>query len=420
MKTAQEIVDANLKHYGVERLKKMEDEKFNKIVELMRAAPGEDRAETVDQLLAVKNERAKERSKSPLSNEVAAVTIQAMARRKSRGSRSSSSSHETTSAPGTPAGPTPKEAEKQPEIMPWDLFDAPETPMPTPLAKTGPHELRIVAFNSLKLRINKVALDSQWLNLIKTFACTFDVILISEVPAEENKKPTQTRAFAFKRLLDAYSPDAPFAALISDPCGPGNPETHHIFVKSYLDVVEFGTNFEARKTKLDHAPFSVHVVDERFEHSDNQNWVITSVHFPPKTRSRDRDVQLNAFLEEYNLSANFRLNTPLSAKGARDAKRSLVNHVVAGDFNVYPDRDEYKLASRGFDAPLFGEHIATSAGSESYDNFLVSVDTSKRFTINRQVLELEMVKKPGQDGVSDHHPVAASFKETKLVKKCQK
>jgi endonuclease/exonuclease/phosphatase family metal-dependent hydrolase len=417
MKTAEEIVDANLKHYGVERLKKMDGEKFNKIVELMKVAPGEDRAETVDQLLAAKKERAKERPKSPLAKEAAAQAIQAMARRKSRESRSSSSSHETTSAPGTPAGPTPKEAEKQPEIVPWELFDAPETPLPPPPAKKTAHELKVAAFNAYKLRVGKAGLDSQWINLIKTLAATCDVIMISEAPAEERKKPEEMRAFKFKRILDSYSPDAPFDLLMSTPSGPGNLESHHVYVKSHLQVVEFMDHPDAGKTTLDHAPFSVHVYDDRFENEDNRNWIFTSIHLPPKTRARERDAQLNAFLHEYSASSDFRMKQPMSYKGARDAKMSPVNHVIAGDFNVYPDRDVYKLASRGFDAPLLGEHVSTSAGGEAYDNFLVSVDAAKRFTINRQVLELEMMKKAGQDGVSDHNPIIASFKEAKLVKK---
>lgn len=408
-------MNANLKFYGPDRLKNMEEGRFNQIVELMNVAQGETRADTIEVLLRAKQEREKkERPKSPLCKEAAAETIQMAARRKSRTSHSSTSSGNTTSAPSTPV----VEAEKSPpELKPWELFDAPDVPEPAPVVKSGPHKLRVAAFNSHKLRVNKVGLDSQWLNLIKVFGSMFDVILVSEVPSEEKKKPTQTAAYAFKRLLDAYSPDAPFNALVSAPSGPGNPETHHIFVKSYLEVVEFDTAFEANQTKLDHAPFSVHIYDERFKNEDNRNWVITSVHFPPKTRARERDAQLNAFLQEYSTSSDLRLGQPMTYKGARDAKKSFTNHIIAGDFNVYPDRDLYKLTSRGFDAPLLGEHISTSAGLQSYDNFIVSIDTSKRFTINREVMELEMPKKAGQDGVSDHNPIAATFTEVALVKK---
>ena len=426
MKSAEEIVNANLKYFGHDRLRNMEKVRFNQIVKLMNVVPGEDREATVEQLLAAKKEReGKERSKSPLGRDAAAEAIQTAARQKARTSRSSSSPGATpvTTPVTTPTlKPVATPAKRLPQLKPWELFDAPDTPgvpMPVTLKKTGPHQLKVAAFNSYKLRVGKAGLDSQWVNLIKTFAVTCDIIMISEAPAEEHKNSKDRRGFTFQNLLNAYSPEAPFSTfLISTPSGPGNLESHHVYVKSHLEVLDFKDQPVAGKTTLDHAPFSLHVYDERFENEDNRNWIFTSVHFPPKTRARERDVQLHAFLHEYNTSSEFRLNQPMTAKGARDAKTCLVNHVVAGDFNVYPDRDIYKLASRGFDAPLLGEHVSTSAGCQAYDNFLVSTDTAKRFTINRQVLELEMMKKHGQDGISDHNPIIASFTESRLVKKC--
>lgn len=285
------------------------------------------------------------------------------------------------------------------------------------------HELRVCSFNSLKLRTGKAGLEEQWLMLIATLA-TFDVVLVQEVPYEGRVKDVEsTRAFLLKKAFEHHSGDE-WSIVLSEPSGPGNLEVHVALVRHPIEVLASCTNFTANGTTLDHAPLTVKFRDPRFRNEGDRTWVATSVHFPPKTRAKDRDAQIQAFLKEYETQSAFRLDTPMTEKGAKDAKVQTVHHLVCGDFNVFVGDERFELGKRGFSHPMLGEHVSTSAGACQYDNVFLSKFAGNKFALSADVLELQMARK-GEDGLSDHSPIAAkikdvlSTKEPKQPKECK-
>jgi len=417
-KTLEELVKTNLRYVGVNRLMAMEPTELASLAQLMKieevSCGGSTAAkiDIVDAILKKKSER--KRPTSPLCK-VANVGDVAAANAAARVIQTHFKAQ--TAVPRQSARAECKA-----------VID--DVAKETSLLKKR-HKLRVVAFNSLKLRLYAEELMEQWGLLMQTFS-QFDVILVSEVPAEPNVKHLdQTRAFGMKHLLDMYSHDAAgrgedeaiedlWQMAISTPSGPGNLEIHTAFVKRPVELLRFSTNFEAMGgVTLDHAPLCCVVKDGRFESADDQTWALSSVHFPPKARHRQRDEQLKAFLGAYSTSSDFRGKTPFNPKGAKDARVACVHHVIAGDFNCYPAEDEFQLKKHGFAPPLLGESISTSAGSQAYDNFLVCEDTEKSFALNRTVLELETHHDPssGTKGLSDHSPILLSIQEMPTVKK---
>jgi hypothetical protein len=252
--------------------------------------------------------------------------------------------------------------------------------------------------------------------LIATLA-TFDVVLVQEVPSEGGvKQIEQTRAYLLKVAFEHHSGDD-WTIVLSEPSGPGNLEVHVALVRRPIDVISYCTNRTACGVPLDHAPLTLKVRDKRFKNDDDQTWVITSVHFPPKARARDRDVQINAFFKDYERESAFRLDTPLTEKGAKDARTGTVHHLVCGDFNCHPGVG-FNIETKGFAQPLLGEHVSTSSGGNAYDNFLISKLGANKFSFDADVLELAIpaVTCKGQDGVSDHSPIVLKIRDTASTK----
>jgi endonuclease/exonuclease/phosphatase family metal-dependent hydrolase len=274
------------------------------------------------------------------------------------------------------------------------------------------HELKLMAFNSLKLRIQRQALENQWIALVAVMS-TLDVILISEVPAGEALERTR----ALVNLISAQSKhDDDWFFALSEPSGPGNLEVHVCLVKSPVRILETATRHEAGGVALDHAPLSCTLLDPRF--STPTKIVVNSVHMPPSNRARDRDRQLNALLKTYASDASMRNQQPFTQRGAKDARRHPVIHVLGGDFNTYPGAvDGLDLMSIGYALPLVGSQVATSAGRRSYDHFLVDRHTSEAYSLSWEVLELAVPHNSslGIMGLSDHDPILLSVRETRQV-----
>jgi len=415
----KELAETNLRYVGEKRLLSMEDAELMALARFIRIESDTElqsiqKADLIRQILQKKQERASlGHPKSPLCPTSAAVIIQERVRVAKR---------------DTPVLVPSPSAECEIADRNDALDDTKSITNLQAVIKKR-HKLRVVAFNSLKLRLSVLALREQWSVLMKSFA-NFDVILVSEVPSEPHAKAVEeTRAYGMKHLLNMYSHELNgredgeevediWQIALSKPSGPGNPEVHAVFAKRPVDILRFTTNFNASGTALDHAPACVVVFDDRFEDPNHKTWAFSSVHFPPKARMRERDAQLKAFLSAYSTNAEFRCDAPFTAKGAKDAKLKCVHHVVAGDFNCYPDEETFELQKHGFAAPLLGEHISTSAGENAYDNFLVCSSTEKSFALNRTVLELEMHQKPvdGTAGVSDHSPILLSIQEMPATK----
>ena len=284
------------------------------------------------------------------------------------------------------------------------------TPTSTRVLKDR-HSIHIIAFNSLKLRVGKVALQDDWAALFAVFA-TSDVLLISEVPCEKNVEDSNKRGAVMEKALEMHSGDR-WQRHVSDPSGPGNLECHEVFVRHPIRVVDSRTTkTSSAGSAFSHAPFSLLLEDTRFEDDSDQRFVLTSVHFPPKAKKTERNCQIRSFFDDYATISINRLLTPLTAKGAKDAGVATVNHVVCGDFNVVVDDEIIDLPKHHFKKPLLDARIATSAGGAAYDNFILSSDAI--FAIEAKPLELAVCS---QRGLSDHSPVALKLTEVTKVKK---
>lgn len=251
-------------------------------------------------------------------------------------------------------------------------------------------KLEVIAFNSLKLRVFREDLKAQFQQLVSRFAQA-DVILMSEVTSVE-------RAREFLSYLKSHGE---WYLRTSPPSKPSN-EIHAVFIKSHLTAIRESTTVSVGANEFSHAPFTVLLEDQRLG-----RFVLTSVHFPPESKARERDVQIKAFIKAYVSESALRCDTPFTEKGAKDAKSKLPVHVIAGDFNTWIGDDMYESQKNGFE-PVLGKNVSTTSGMRSFDNMLITAYAKDNFTISSSVLELETPQKSckGQIGLSDHSPIA--------------
>lgn len=261
------------------------------------------------------------------------------------------------------------------------------------------HTITVIAFNALKLRLDHEELHDHFEQLAARFA-EADIVMISEVPCGSQK--TASRASTFKSMLSSYGSEWTMA--VSDPSGPGNPEVHVVLAKAPISVVRYATTSAADGVALDHSPLSVLVEDTRL--GDFGRMVLTSVHFPPESRARQRDSQITSFLRCYRTEATMRCNTPFTPTGAKDARTKLPVHIVGGDFNTWIGDEKYSAVTMEYET-VFGEHVATTSGNKAFDNFLLSSHARDHFTVSCKVLELETPQNSnkGIKGLSDHSPI---------------
>ncbi len=268
------------------------------------------------------------------------------------------------------------------------------------------HQLRLLALNTLKLRVGRAALQSQWMSLVGVIAA-LDVALLSEVPAGEADERTK----ALVALVQSQTKDnATWSYVLSEPSGPGNPEVHAILYKSPLKLLASQTLHTAGGVSLDHAPLVAKFEDSRF--STNKTVVLTSVHFPPAGRAKERDTQIKALIQAYPKEVALRLDEPFDQKGAKDARKPCALHVIGGDWNVYPST-MVDLEASGWGCPLVGSKVSTSAGRKAYDHWVPSGFTSSSFNLGWDVLELMKPQNStkGEIGLSDHSPILMSIRE---------
>jgi endonuclease/exonuclease/phosphatase family metal-dependent hydrolase len=277
------------------------------------------------------------------------------------------------------------------------------------------HQLKIMSFNSLKLRTGKAGLHEQWIAFAAMMG-EFDIVMMSEVPA----KQAVERAQSLLQLIGSCcSPqdeqhDLSWSLHVSDPSGPGNPEVHVVFVRSPLTVMHVRTLSSIEGVKMDHSPFQIAIEDPRF--TLNKQFVLTHVHMPPSSRANDRDTQLRMLLRCYPLQSDLRFDLPFDAKAAKERGMKEVTHIVCGDFNVYPDPEVYLLKSNGWAEPLLPEKVSTSSGGRAYDNFIIDHHAAKRCSTFSDVMELALAQNSslGELGLSDHDPIVLTVKELPL------
>ena len=260
------------------------------------------------------------------------------------------------------------------------------------------YTLNVCAFNALKLRLNKEELSPDWKELIHDFANRMDVLMLSEVLASSDMRLERVDGL-LKRMNEINQ----WNVTCSESSGPGAPEMHVMFYREHLTVVRHQTLKQLGVVQMDHAPFSVRFQDSR---PGGNEFVLTSVHMPPESRGRQRDIQINKLLSSYGTEASSRLDTPLTTKGAKDAGVPFVAHIIGGDFNAFVGDARYGADKLGFET-TFGKGISTSSGQKAYDNFLISNDTRNYYTIGSSVLELQTMQNSRRSiiGISDHSPV---------------
>ena len=288
----------------------------------------------------------------------------------------------------------------------------PRAASPPPRAPPSPagdllvprYKLRIVAFNSLKLRLEREGIESDWAAIGKLLA-ECDVIMLSEVPANLE------RAEEMLALLNAG--DARFSMLASDPSGARGEageknEVHVAYIRAGLRVVARHTHRWMQGVAMSYAPFTVLLADPNLELGPLV--CLTSVHLPPESRRRERDAQIHRFLESYAAEARVHFNIPFSDKGAMEAKHKFCVHVVAGDWNADLGNSEYGARDHGFDV-LFGNRTATTAGGRCFDNFALSLNTRNHFEISASVMQLARPQNSRKSaiGLSDHHPISLTL-----------
>ena len=255
----------------------------------------------------------------------------------------------------------------------------PPSPPPPPLADDEVKDdeptvsrttrFQIVSLNALKLRIEAPQQRTAWQKLFKALAGE-DVIVLQEIPA--GKQLFHRRTHFALEALNTHATRGRWALLASEPSGASAAdkctECHVLLYQTHtVEVVKATTLHLISNLRMCHAPLVVHL---RFGGHD---LVVGSVHLPPDTTKRraDKKAQLQLLLRQYAADSSLRFDLPFTNKGAKDAKRAFVTHVLVGDWNSEPA--ELKTAGASFEALLRGA-VPTTTGGKSYDNVLLNRD----------------------------------------------
>lgn len=284
-----------------------------------------------------------------------------------------------------------------------------------PLFKQA-HELNVVCFNVLKLRLDREELQEQWDAAVLEFS-GYDLLLLSEVRASD--KLFRERAQRLLKMLNdqVENPDGPqWSMHASEPSGPGALEVHLALARAPLKVVGVSTLSVVDGLSLDHAPMVVSLEDARFV-GELRRFNFVSVHMPPKStkeRRGQRDAQITKLLKCYASQSDLRHHAPFTNQAARETRKKApyVAHVMGGDWNA----DAKELRELGAEAHgwevLLGS-VRTSSGGKSYDNWLINRDAKDHLTTGVHVLDLREYANfsRGQQGISDHAPIALRLTE---------
>lgn len=335
-----------------------------------------------------------------------------------------------------PPPPPPKEEE---EVAP--------TEEPLVVQK---HQLRICSFNALKLRLsnptgkahgdddddeNSVGykgseegeqLTRKWLMLAAVMS-SYDVVVMQEIPGR--KALCEARMRVFHDMLHlATEPDRQWTAVHSRVSGkdgktegPGA-EVHVAFVKSPVRMVQVDTLFKVGATRLDYAPLQLLLHDPRFADPADRDYVLSSVHLPPRDRADARDDQLSALLRHYAAvdTSEYRMQQPFRPN--KETKCAPM-HIIAGDFNAFPGKldangeEVYGLTKAGFVTKV-PEGVATTPSGQHYDNFLTPEWCDDQRIVGAGVLQLTSAQnsREGKIGLSDHWPITLTILEAEKTK----
>jgi len=253
-------------------------------------------------------------------------------------------------------------AELEPPAPPPEEREVAPTDEPLVVAK---HQLRICSFNALKLRLsnptgkahgdddddeNSVGykgsaegeqLTRKWLMLAAVMS-SYDVVVMQEIPGRAELCDARMRVF-HDMLHLATEPDRQWTAVHSLVSGKNGKtqgsgaEVHVAFVKSPVTIVGVDTLLKVGATQLDYAPLQLRLHDPRFADPADRDYVLSSVHLPPRDRADARDDQLSALLRHYSApdTSEYRMQQPFRPN--RETKRAPM-HIIAGDFNAFPGK----------------------------------------------------------------------------------
>ena len=284
---------------------------------------------------------------------------------------------------------------------------------------TAPHRLVVCAWNTLKLRIaTEPKCSLQFQNCVRRLGIGVgaDVILLSEIPKEAGAG----RVGKLQAELQRVTGDE-WVVHWSELSGVGpqeNQPEHHVALvrqRAGLQVVHSMTHKTYRDSslverRLDHAPFTVFVRDDRFANAACREFALTSVHFPPQSRKKDLVVQVKGFMASHAQRADW----PDKVKSTRPVTfNGLHNHfatcVVGGDFNCNPAKEPGLLPSSW--QVQFENNTATSSGRKAYDNFVVNRGAVHAWMDISKTLCGFPLSRSGKSGLSDHDAVVVGFTE---------
>jgi len=330
-----------------------------------------------------------------------------------------------------------------------------EPPPPPPKEDAEPlvvekHQLRVCSFNALKLRLSNPTgksydeddddentvgykgtadgeqLTRKWLMLAAVMS-SYDVIVMQEIPGRETL--CKARMDIFHQLLyEATESGRNWTSIHSrvsgkdgKTSGPGA-EVHAAFVKEPVTMQKWDTLEKVGVTRLDYAPLQLLLHDPRFADPADRNFVLTSVHLPPRDRADARDDQLSALLRHYAAvdTSEYRMQQPFRPN--KESKCAPM-HIIAGDFNSFPgklgpDGEElYGLTKAGFVTKI-PEGVATTPAGQHYDNFLTPEWCEDTRIVGGGVLQLTSAQnsREGKIGLSDHWPITLTIMEAEKTK----
>ena len=390
------LVETRFKGYASARLAKLSEPVLNELVR-MCSSPKDDPVTTTEEKVGRILEAKKE--------------LQKEARR-------------TETRCETPAPPPAYDS--PPPSIPEEPPDPPETPPPPKITAAPPspatkivrpvfktqHEINIIAFNSLKLRLDREELEDEWDAAVLEFS-KYDVLMLSEVRASDAL--FKKRAVRLVEMLNDCS-ESKWGMSFSDPCGPGAKEVHLVIAKHPIGIIGVGTLTALDGMAMDHAPIVATLEDIRFT-GELKRINVVSVHMPPKSnrdRRAARDAQIRKLAATYAAEASARLGQPFTNQAAKELRKkaSYVAHVIGGDFNA--DAKELRdldVERHGWEIVLGS--VRTSSGGKSYDNWLINRDCKDHLTVGADVLDLTQYANfsRGQQGISDHAPIALRLRE---------
>lgn len=270
-----------------------------------------------------------------------------------------------------------------------------------------------------------------------------DVLLLSEIPCQRG--PSRVRVFCemLNEVLtgkDSGDGDGSiFKAHFSERSGvhtaegkENRPEYHVAIVKATLTVEfeythHFYTGQDSQMHKLDHAPYTICVRDDRFAHEACRRLALTSVHFPPSGRRTSRDTQGRNFFRNYLNQWSW----PDAMKKDRPSTftkmdKAFCTHVIGGDFNCEPFQtfglEDCMQGTRGKNSSgssgttgwwvAFDSEVATSYGAKAYDNWVVNRSAVDKvwLDVSKNVGALPLSQHT-KDGLSDHDAILLRFTE---------